>query len=500
MAWDCYICFTHQTRYPLLLSFWHKVLSGKPKSAAGYDPVDAKRLQAYGKTRRHGPKPFFCYVPFTSLAFSFSGQVFACSYNRRVLLGRYPQQSVTEIWNGAEAKKLRDHMRHNDLSYGCGHCRYFVEKGKFSSLKPLEFDKYAESYRDDFPLVMEFELANTCNLECRMCSGEVSSSIRKNRDKQPPLPNPYDDAFFAQLREFIPHLREAKFYGGEPFLIPVYYKIWDTVHECNPDLDMFVITNGSVWNERVEQVLERGRFDVAVSIDALDKTKLEKIRKNIVYEELLENIGKFNAYCRKNEKYLSLSFTVQKENWDELPAMIDYCNRLQAFIFVSYLETPVRYSVNDMSLEELEHARRSLDGFAFTGETPYETHNKRCFADFLNYLDTQIADARSKTYSEYRYGYLNQELDAARAREKWKNGLVTYFAKNADQTGSEPERLLARIERLQLGLSAAEKDRHDLLLANENPEIWIPYVQRNSDELLLRRINELLLETDNNRT
>ena len=168
----------------------------------GYHPIKRDLYKQYNLFRPNGPKPVFCYVPFNSLTFSFSGAVFACSYNREVQLGKYPDQSIDEIWNGKEAKELRKHLLNNDLNYGCQHCHYFVEKGKFSNLKPLVFDKYYQNTEALFPQVMEFELSNECNLECQMCVGEVSSSIRKNRDKLPPIPMPYNDAFLEQLGKY----------------------------------------------------------------------------------------------------------------------------------------------------------------------------------------------------------------------------------------------------------------------------------------------------------
>jgi len=56
-----------------------------------------------------------------------------------------------------------------------------------------------------------------------MCHGSIIEHSQ-NRDKLPLSPLAYDDAFVKQLK-IIPYLKEAKFYGGEPFLIPIYYDI-----------------------------------------------------------------------------------------------------------------------------------------------------------------------------------------------------------------------------------------------------------------------------------
>ncbi len=371
--------------------------------ANGYHPIDRKLYNQFNRFRPNGPKQIFCYLPYNSLTFSFGGQVFVCSYNRDVLLGMYPKNSIEEIWNGAEAKKLREHMTNNDLDYGCRHCKYFFDKGKFSNLRPLVFDKYYKDTDAAFPQVFEFELSNECNLECQMCHGEVSSSIRKNRDKLPPLPMYYDDAFVEQIGKYIPTLKEAKFYGGEPFLIPVYYKIWDKVKELNPNLDLFVITNGTHWNSKIEKLVNELNFDLAISIDAFDKEKVERIRKNVVYEKLMDNIRRFSEICNRKGKHLSLSFTVQKDNWEQMPLIINLCNEVNAYIYVSYLERPVRFALTDLPREELQRVRAYMQQFSFSKLTQKERHNAKCFEDFKHYLDTYIASDEVKKYHDYEF-------------------------------------------------------------------------------------------------
>lgn len=371
--------------------------------SAGFEPIDRAQYRKFNRFRPEGPKRLFCYLPFNSLTFSFNGEVYVCSYNRDVQLGHYPENSISQIWEGEKAQNLRQHMRHNDLSQGCGHCKFFFDKGKFSNLRPLVFDKYHSHTDADWPRVFEFELSNTCNLECQMCHGEVSSSIRKNRDKLPPLVSPYDDTFVQQLRHYVPTLQEAKFYGGEPFLIPIYYKIWDVIQEVNPKLELFVITNGTQWNQRIERVVNDLNFDVAISIDAAEKPLLERIRKNVVYEELMANIDRFSAVCERKGKNLSLSFTVQRDNWAQFPKVIALCNQVGAYIYVSYLERPRQFALAELSTDELKHIRAYMEGFSFSGISQKERHNRKCFEDFKTYLDNYITNSEEKHYHEYEY-------------------------------------------------------------------------------------------------
>jgi MoaA/NifB/PqqE/SkfB family radical SAM enzyme len=364
----------------------------------GYKPIDKKNYKSYNKFRPEGPKKLFCYVPFNNMTFSFRGRVLACAYNQKVELGRYPNQSLTEMWFNSEmGNKLRDHMEHNDLSFGCKHCKYFLDNQKFSGLKPLVYDKYSDYKKTkSFPKVLEFELSNTCNFECIMCNGEVSSSIRQNRDKLPPIKIPYDDAFIDQLIEFIPHIEEAKFYGGEPFLIPIYFKIWELIIELNPKVKMFVITNGSTLNSRVKNLIERGNFNIGVSVDSVKKDVIESIRLNVDHEILFENIKYFNDSAKKKGLNLTISFTMMRINWREFVDVIHFCNNQDAILYVSYLKTPPQYALWNLPLDDLKNIFEELKDIKFTDKGYVQENNARCFEDFLTYLENCIEDCEAK--------------------------------------------------------------------------------------------------------
>ncbi len=451
------------------------------KEAEGFHHIDRKKYKEYNKIRLNGPQKHFCYVPFNSLTFSFRGKVHSCTYNSDVVLGTYPANTLEEIWNGEEANLLREYMRNNDLNYGCQHCKYFFDKEKYSNLKPLVFDKYSDIENIKYPRVLEFELSNVCNYECQMCSGEVSSLIRKNRDHLPPIEMPYDDKFVQQLEAFIPHVKEAKFFGGEPFLIDIYHDIWDKMMEINPFIEFFVITNGSVWNNRIRNLIEKGHFDIAISIDSLQKEKLERIRKHAKFERLIENIHNFNNYAQKHGRSITLSFTLQKDNWDEFPDMISFCNELGAFIFVSYLEWPEKFSVADLSYEELKEIRAYMDKFHFNGLTGYKKHNAKCFEDFKTYIDSFLEKKNTGRYLEYKLAEDSKSSEPNVILRKMKSKsidelkgmfeskLSAYYSENMNSSLSQQE-LLAKFH--QVVSSFTIEEQFKLLTFINHTEIY----------------------------
>jgi len=339
-----------------LYPFFNKYSSVKselityPVSTSGYSSIPAEKMKAYNKVRFHGAKKLFCYNPFVNLFFDTSGNAVACCRSHQNVLGSYPQQTIREIWFGKKAEQMREHMLHNDLNMGCNYCKLQLESNRFQGLPSMHAEEFATSKIKFYPRIIEFELSNTCNLQCVMCSGRVSSAIRANREEHEPLPLPYDDNFVEQLKEFIPHLKQAYFFGGEPFLIPIYFKIWEQIIKINPYIKLYAVTNGTVMNERIEKILKKTNFNITVSLDSLIKQRAETIRSGCNFDEVKKNIFKFQAFSQNN---LSISHTPMTVNWDETPDIINFCNKINAIINLSYVEGPAKFALWSLMPDKL---------------------------------------------------------------------------------------------------------------------------------------------------
>lgn len=338
-----------------------------PKSGNNYNSISSKTMIEYNKHRLYGSKKLFCYNPFVSLFFDTVGNGIACCRSHKIVLGSYPQQSIKEIWFGKKAEKLRNHMLYNDLSMGCDYCKIQIDSKRFSSLPSMHAEQFATTKIIKFPRIIEFELSNKCNLKCVMCSGIVSSSIRHDREKLEPLPFLYDDGFVEQLKEFIPHLKKAYFYGGEPFLIDIYYKIWDEIIKINPKITLSAVTNGMIMNERVKHIIQNTDFHLIVSLDSLDKERAESIRVGSNLDVVLENIFKFTEYSGNR---VSISHTPMTINWFETPDIIKFCNENNFRINLSYVEGPANFALWSLMPKELDEI------FSFYNNIEWKNSNK----------------------------------------------------------------------------------------------------------------------------
>jgi lipopolysaccharide biosynthesis glycosyltransferase/MoaA/NifB/PqqE/SkfB family radical SAM enzyme/glycosyltransferase involved in cell wall biosynthesis len=295
------------------------------------DPVFYKALKAQNLFRRP-----VCYAPVASLHFSFHGSVYACCYNYQDELGHYPENSIRQIWLGQKRARLTKNLNNYKFNNLCQRCR-----GQILNQNGNVFSSYDELMAHaipEYPSSLVFNFANICNLECIMCSGVQSSSIRKNREAEAVEPVPYDEAFVEQLTEFIPHLKHANFLGGEPFLFPLHYKIWQTIARLNKNLPVYVTSNGSIYNKQVQAVLDSlPNLRILISLDSLNKATYESIRKNARFETVMENVQRWIA----QDRLAGICICPMIQNVYELPALAKFCEKHNLNFWLNVVDGPL---------------------------------------------------------------------------------------------------------------------------------------------------------------
>jgi hypothetical protein len=83
---------------------------------------------------------------------------------------------------------------------------------------------------------------------------------------------------------------------------------------------------------------------------------------------------------------MTLSFTTQRENWEELPEVIQFCNSKDMMLFNSYVKTPVNIALWSLPADRLREIYRYLVKFDLPDNTPIEKYNSLCYQDYLNYI------------------------------------------------------------------------------------------------------------------
>lgn len=289
-----------------------------------------------------------CNAPFNNMYITLQGNVSPC-WKLPGLCDKWSKdRSLMDIWKGEKFQQYRDALKENVFLNRCQECKRDID----NNVWPLA--KAYEPYPvNDMPSMMEIELSNQCNLECIMCNGNLSSGIRKNRDKLPPLPQIFDDTFIDQMREFIPHLTELRVNGGEPFAQKILLDLLDVVAEINPTLKVNIATNGTVYNKRVQGILDTCNIHLNISIDSLIPERYEEIRVNGSFETLMDNFKIFKNYCNDNGRKLSIMVNPMNMNWNEMIEFVKFTDKHHCNLWFNTILYPKHVTIKNLPANEI---------------------------------------------------------------------------------------------------------------------------------------------------
>jgi MoaA/NifB/PqqE/SkfB family radical SAM enzyme len=303
-----------------------------------------------------------CYAPHSALYFQPDGLVRACCVTAFAIgsVMAKDRPSLTEMWNGAVLASQRRALEAGDFRVGCQECEMVEAAGGRAATVAHHFDRFREGAPHQFPKLLDFALSSRCNLQCVMCNGELSSAIRTQRDGLPPLPDAYDDRFFAELEEFLPHAERLQFKGGEPFLARENRRIWDVLIEQGISPEISVTTNGTVFNEKVERYVATLRMHPNVSVDGMTADTLESIRLGVDSRSLWRNIDRFQELAEVSGSGMTLSFCLMQMNWREVLPFLREADRRRVNCNVIFVHQPAGCDLLRLPPEELSTVRREL--------------------------------------------------------------------------------------------------------------------------------------------
>lgn len=414
-------------------------------------------LEQYNETRTPEAAQRFCNSPWTNMYIQRTGLIGPCWKTGRA--ADASETNLKQVWQGAHFLSIRDSIASLNLKKHCADCEHAVLAGNYLSPLARVFDNHTGDGK--WPACIEFELSNTCNLECVMCTGMLSSTIRSKREKLPPLHNHFDDRLIDDLREFIPHLKEAKFLGGEPFLIEIYFKIWDLIAELNPNIAISVTTNGNALSKRAQSVLNKLKFNLIVSLDAVDKDLYESIRVRGHFKDVMKNFEFFRTYTAERGSDLQISANPMPANWFHLKEIVRFATRQNARLWFNTVLYPYKHSLSKLHFKKLEIIHRTLtvDLQELSNEIASEPSFQNSVgrgnvAMFRNFVENQLAvwlEAARKNEAERQTAW--RLLEPASCLTQLQQSLTHHIQSDHYLTDTDRIRLSGQVaaifERLQ---------------------------------------------------
>jgi molybdenum cofactor biosynthesis enzyme MoaA len=314
------------------------------------------------KTRHlsHQNVKALCYAPFTNVYFNNFGMALVCCWSAKMPVGNVLTDSMDQIWHGRAISELRDLFVRYEFGAGCDFCLFQLAEGVVESARLTKFDRFqAAGFAPAHPRQMEFSISNVCNLECVMCNGDRSSAIRARREQRPPMARVYSKRFLDSLRSYLAELEQAKFLGGEPFLVTEHFYIWDMMIKDELNTRCHVTTNGTQYNDRIERYLDKLPFGFAVSLDAATKETYEQIRVGASFEEVMKNCRLFRDYARERNTSFSFTFCLMRQNWREFGTFCMMADQWDAGVTVNTVRWPQDMAVYSLPVADLA---RVVDG------------------------------------------------------------------------------------------------------------------------------------------
>lgn len=240
-----------------------------------------------------------------------NGAVYPCCLTpMEYKIGNLNNETLEEVWNNKEYKKLRAEMISGKEPESCQRCfeqesvgKKSLRKGtnkRFSHLNHLFNETNSDGSLDYFKLYYwDFRFSNICNMRCRSCGPQLSTGwyedtkkLWGNLPQDIPDPAPKFD-MWKEIEPFFPDVESIYFAGGEPLIMEEHYQILQRLDELEKyDTHISYNTNFSKLKyKKVNAVDVWSKFknvEIGASIDGFGK-KAEYIRKGTEWDKIENN-------------------------------------------------------------------------------------------------------------------------------------------------------------------------------------------------------------------
>ena len=276
----------------------------------------------------------FCPAPWINISTDVNGSIRpCCRYEQPIRQIEYKMPwmkdgTLDQVYNSPEMNKLRNAFRNGVEPKECSWC-WKEEKSGIKSFREKYIERnYIYDENNPVPQIYDLKLSNVCNLKCRMCGPQASSSIAKEEG----VSNEYwlenkiigtenEDIFF---NEWLPSMQELELTGGEPFFSPenkqLIERIVDSGHADH--INILITTNAMFYLPKLmEKLSSFKRVAISLSIDDIGArleyaragAKWDLIQKNIT--SILEKYPTFNTSIYRTINNYNIFYLNELDDW-----------------------------------------------------------------------------------------------------------------------------------------------------------------------------------------
>ena len=275
----------------------------------------------------------FCMLAWAGINIGPSNSVRPCCEFQQSI-GYSNKDSLDVIWNSNEWKKIRKQMLDGEPVSACQNCYDKESMGRDTlrqSANRLLSDKIDlvdhtrnDGYLEIFNLnYWDVRYNNLCNLTCRSCHPEFSSSwyqpaVALGKIQEPRSPiliaGRTTDDIFDQMVHHIDHVKQIYFAGGEPSMIDKFYETLEILDSRGRnDVRLCYNINMSRLTLRNKSLLNLWKKFPNVSIGASldgEHQRGEYLRQGLAWKDVIANRKLMQDQCPHIDFYISATVSI----------------------------------------------------------------------------------------------------------------------------------------------------------------------------------------------
>ena len=305
------------------------------------------------------------------------------------------QDTIDDILNSECMQEFRQAFRNKEKPISCNKCWQREDQGQESrrTITPYKIENiYGKiNWEQEGELMyLGGHLGTLCNLKCRICSSNFSSSIaneylssisfndKKDSQHYQNLKNSewvFENTFWDYLKFNADKIKNYEFLGGEPFMLKQNLEFLKFLVDNNLSKDtiFYFSTNGTQYPNILDYSEHFKRLEIIFSIDNVGE-RFELERCNAIWSNVEYNLNRMIAQREKTKNLsIDLCITVNIQNVLYLPEILYWVRTVNVDSFyINYVTDPKYLSITSLTEQGKHLVIDRLSNAEFIGKEKSE--------------------------------------------------------------------------------------------------------------------------------
>ena len=305
-----------------------------------------------------------CPRPFDTILIDKNGSCYACECTSWLpqSIGNLQLQSLGKIINSKMHKHLQESITDRTYRYCNEHQCSYIKSNTVLHGQPERIQH------------LRLAIDDSCNLRCPSCrKGLIFYKEGSQYKKRIRLADKINDWLHTYNYPMQVHIGS----DGDPFASHVYRHFMKHTPVRN-NIKYSILTNGLMVKDFYPQVphIIENLTELGVSIDGATKETYEKLRLGGKWDSINRNLECIAELKEQHNFRFVLHMVVQKDNWQEIPAMVELGERLgiDELLFNKIQDWNTGQDINEMLPPDNEEYNRIRNYIQKLSLTNYKTN------------------------------------------------------------------------------------------------------------------------------